>query len=176
MLALPNIGGALCSTPQRVSDTQPCGNAAKTRKPLTLAGMPDRSQPLVGRSSYCCLTRFFPMRRYCPAKLYDGASCVSSEPRAHPHPKFASKLNRLYLRHFYTDLLLVFAKISGCSRATNLATTGRAPVQCRNSNLNPHLTQCGQGRSLPARQPFGHSARTLQTDSGRATITTRKPC
>jgi len=59
MLALPNIGGALCSTPQRVSDTQPCGNAAKTRKPLTLAGMPDRSQPLVGRSSYCCLTRFF---------------------------------------------------------------------------------------------------------------------
>jgi len=37
--------------------------------------------------------------------------------------------------------------------------------------LGPHLTQCGQGRGQPARQvsswsvqPFGHSARTLQTD------------
>jgi len=28
---------------------------------------------------------------------------------------------------------------------------------------SPHLTQSGQGRSLPARQPFDHSARTLQT-------------
>jgi len=49
----------------------PCSNAAKTRNPLKLAGMPklpDRSQPLVGRSSrycrdmwrrYCCLTSFF---------------------------------------------------------------------------------------------------------------------
>jgi len=37
--------------------------------------------------------------------------------------------------------------------------------------LSPHLTQCGQDRGLPARQvsswsvqPFGHSARTSQTD------------
>ena len=37
--------------------------------------------------------------------------------------------------------------------------------------VGPHLTQCGQGRGLPARQvssscvqPFGHSAPTLQTD------------
>jgi len=37
--------------------------------------------------------------------------------------------------------------------------------------LDPHLTQCGQGRGLPACQvsfwsvqPFGHSARTSQTD------------
>ena len=37
--------------------------------------------------------------------------------------------------------------------------------------LGSHLTQCGQGRGLPACQvsswsvqPFGHSARTLQTD------------
>jgi len=36
--------------------------------------------------------------------------------------------------------------------------------------LGPHLTQCGQGRGLPACQvsswsikPFGHSERTLQT-------------
>jgi len=36
------------------------------------------------------------MRRYSPAKLYDGASCVSSEPRAHPHPIFA-----LWLHHVW---------------------------------------------------------------------------
>jgi len=37
--------------------------------------------------------------------------------------------------------------------------------------LGPHLIQCGQGRGVPACQvsswsvqPFGHSARTLQTD------------
>ena len=44
-----NIGGALCSTPQSVGDAQLCSNAAKTRKPLKLAGVPDGSQPLVGR-------------------------------------------------------------------------------------------------------------------------------
>ena len=40
--------------------------------------------------------------------------------------------------------------------------------------LGPHLTQCGQGRGLPACkvsswsvQPFGHSARTSQTDRQR---------
>jgi len=55
----------------------PCSNAAKTRNPLKLAGMPklpDRSQPLVGRSSpyyqdtwrrYCCLTIFFPIVDKC---------------------------------------------------------------------------------------------------------------
>jgi len=34
MVALPNIGGALCSTPQSLSDAHyymPCSNAAKTR-------------------------------------------------------------------------------------------------------------------------------------------------
>jgi len=37
MVALPNIGGALCSTPQSLAETHyymPCSNAAKTRKPL----------------------------------------------------------------------------------------------------------------------------------------------
>jgi len=54
----------------------PCSNAAKTRNPLKFAGcpkLPDRSQPLVGRSSpycgdmwkrYCCLT-FFPIVDTC---------------------------------------------------------------------------------------------------------------
>jgi len=43
MAALPNIGGALCSTPQSwLTSTAgvPCSNAAKIRNPLKLAGMP----------------------------------------------------------------------------------------------------------------------------------------
>jgi len=55
----------------------PCSNAAKTRNPLKLAGvpkLPDKSRPLVGRSSpycedmwrrYCCLTSFFPIVDTC---------------------------------------------------------------------------------------------------------------
>jgi len=46
---------------------------------------------------------------------------------------------------------------------------GYAPLG--EGELGPHLTQCGQGRGLPACQvsswsfqPFGHSARTSQTD------------
>jgi len=40
---LPNIGGALCSTPQSLADVDtgvPCSNAAKTRNPLKFAGVP----------------------------------------------------------------------------------------------------------------------------------------
>jgi len=44
MVALPNIGGALCSTPQGLADvhylTAVHSNAAKTRNPLKLAGVP----------------------------------------------------------------------------------------------------------------------------------------
>ena len=43
MVALPNIGGALCSTPQSLADAHyltAVSNAAKTRKPLKLAGVP----------------------------------------------------------------------------------------------------------------------------------------
>jgi len=43
MVALPNTGGALCSTPQRLADAHyymPCSNAAKTRNPLKFAGAP----------------------------------------------------------------------------------------------------------------------------------------
>ena len=56
----------------------PCSNAAKTRNPLKLATgcrkQPNRSQPLVGRSSpyckdtwrtYCCLTSFFMVADTC---------------------------------------------------------------------------------------------------------------
>jgi len=46
----------------------PCSNAAKTRNPLKFAGVPQTTQPLVGRSlpycedvwrRYCCSTIFF---------------------------------------------------------------------------------------------------------------------
>jgi len=43
MVALPNIGGAVCSMPQGLADTHyemPCSNGAKTRNPLKFAGVP----------------------------------------------------------------------------------------------------------------------------------------
>ena len=45
MVALANIGGALCSTPQSVANAQyssavHCSKAAKTRNPLKFAGVP----------------------------------------------------------------------------------------------------------------------------------------
>jgi len=43
MVAMPNIGGALYSTSQSLADAHyyiPCINAAKTRKPLKVAGVP----------------------------------------------------------------------------------------------------------------------------------------
>jgi len=43
MVALPDIGGALCSTPQSLADAHYymlCSNAAKMRNPLKLAGVP----------------------------------------------------------------------------------------------------------------------------------------
>ena len=42
MVALPNIGGALCSTLQSLADAHyymPCSRAAKTQKPLKVAGV-----------------------------------------------------------------------------------------------------------------------------------------
>jgi len=42
-VALPNIGGALCSTPQTLANADywmSCSNAAKTRNLLKLAGVP----------------------------------------------------------------------------------------------------------------------------------------
>ena len=81
MVALTNIGGALCSMPQSLADAHyymPCSNAAKTRRPLKFEGCPklvNRSQPLVGRSSPYCgghlekillLNKFFSDCRYVP--------------------------------------------------------------------------------------------------------------
>ena len=54
MVALPNTGGALCSTPQSLADahylTAVCSNAAKTRKPLKFAGVPQTGKPISGAS------------------------------------------------------------------------------------------------------------------------------
>ena len=49
MVALPNVGGALCSTPQSLADAdtwRPCSIAAKTRKPLKLAGVSQTGKPI----------------------------------------------------------------------------------------------------------------------------------
>jgi len=58
MAALPNIGGALCSTLQSLAAPTtrvPCSNATKTRKLLKFAGVPQTNEMIsaakVGRSS-----------------------------------------------------------------------------------------------------------------------------
>jgi len=50
MATLPNIGGAVRSTPQNSADAHyyrvPCSNAAKTRNPLKFAGVPQTPEPI----------------------------------------------------------------------------------------------------------------------------------
>jgi len=54
MLTLPNIGGALCSTPQSLAHahylTMPCSNAAKMRQQLKLAGVPQTTESISAAS------------------------------------------------------------------------------------------------------------------------------
>jgi len=52
MVALPNIGGALCSTRQSLADAHymPCSNAAKTQKPLKVAGVPQTPETISAAS------------------------------------------------------------------------------------------------------------------------------
>jgi len=53
MVALPNIGGALCPTPQSLADAHyymPCSNAGKTQKPLKLAGGLQTGKPISAAS------------------------------------------------------------------------------------------------------------------------------
>jgi len=53
MVALPNIGGALCSTPQSLADAHycmPCSNAAKTRNLLKFAGVPQTNETISAAS------------------------------------------------------------------------------------------------------------------------------
>ena len=53
MVALMNIGGALCSMPQSLADAHykmPCSNAAKTQNPLKFAEVPQTGQPISAAS------------------------------------------------------------------------------------------------------------------------------
>jgi len=57
MVALPNIGGALCSTPQSLADAHyymSCSNAAKTRKTLKFAGVPQTTGSISASSGPKC--------------------------------------------------------------------------------------------------------------------------
>jgi len=54
MVALPYIGGALCSKPQSLADAHyymPCSNAAKTRKPLKVAAWVPRTPETISAAS-----------------------------------------------------------------------------------------------------------------------------
>jgi len=95
MATLPNIGGALCSTPESLADAHyymPCSNAAKTRKPLKVAGVPQTPETISAASGpkftimrghveeILLLNKFFSdcrytpqLQRYSPINLWDGA-------------------------------------------------------------------------------------------------------
>jgi len=111
MATLPNIGGALCTTPQSLADAHyhrvPCTNAAKTRNPLKCAEVPQTRQQIsaVSRPNFTVLwgrveeasmfNKFFPIVDTCLICEDTGrqisamvpqwrlfASCIFSEPRA----------------------------------------------------------------------------------------------
>jgi len=49
MVALPNVGGALYSTPQSLADAHyylPCSNTAKTRDQLKFGGVPQSNETI----------------------------------------------------------------------------------------------------------------------------------
>jgi len=81
MAALPNTGGALCSTLQSMADAHyymPCSNAAKTSKPLKVAGVPQTPETILAASGpkftilrsrveeILLLNKFFSDCRYMP--------------------------------------------------------------------------------------------------------------
>jgi len=95
MVALPNIGGVLYSTPRSVADAHyytPCSNAAKTRNQLKCGGVPQSNEMISAASGpkftilwghledILLLNKFFSdcrcvpyLRRYSPTKLCYGA-------------------------------------------------------------------------------------------------------
>jgi len=81
MVALPNVGGALYSTPQSLADApyyMPCSNAAKTRKQLKFVGVPQTNETISAASwpkfiilrkrleDILLLNKFFSDCRYVP--------------------------------------------------------------------------------------------------------------
>ena len=95
MAALPNIGGALYSTPQSLADAHyymPCSNAAKTRNQLKFGGVPQTNERISAASrpkftivwghledillfnKLICDCRYMPwLRRYSRTNLWDDA-------------------------------------------------------------------------------------------------------
>ena len=95
MVALPNVGGALYSTPQSLADAHywmPCSNDAKTQNPLKFVGVPQTNETISAVSGpkftilsghleeMLLLNKFFSdcrympyLQRYSPTKLCDGA-------------------------------------------------------------------------------------------------------
>ena len=49
MSALPNIGGALCSTPESLARV-PCSNATNKQNPLKLVGVPQTNETISAAS------------------------------------------------------------------------------------------------------------------------------
>ena len=141
MVALPNIAGALCSTPQSLADAHyymPCSNAAKTRKPLKVAGVPQIPETISAASgskfTILCghveeillLNKFFSdcrympqLQRYSPTKLWDGAQmaifCVI----------FASCISASHVQHI-SDMHSKFAL-----RPHHVRKYGRHPISDR---------------------------------------------
>jgi len=81
MVALPNIGGALYSTPQSLADAHyymVCSNAAKTRNQLKFGGVPQTNETISAGSGpkftilwghledILLLNKFFSHCRYVP--------------------------------------------------------------------------------------------------------------
>ena len=81
MVALPNIGGALYSTPQSLADAHyymPCSNAAKMRNQLKFGGVPQTNETISAASgpkftilwglleNILLLNKFFSDCRYVP--------------------------------------------------------------------------------------------------------------
>jgi len=79
MVALPNIGGALCSMPQNLADAHmPCSNASKTRNQLNVGGVPQTNETISASSGpkftvlwghledILMLNKFFSDCRYVP--------------------------------------------------------------------------------------------------------------
>ena len=106
MVALPNIGGALYSTPQSLPDAHyymPCSNAAKTRHRLKFGGVPQTNETISAanrpkftilwryQEDILLLNKFFSdcryvpqLRRYSRLKLYDGAQMAIFATFLHP--------------------------------------------------------------------------------------------
>jgi len=121
--ALPNIGGALCSTPQSLADDNcwsACSNAAKTRNPLKFAGVLQTTGPisaasgpkftiLLGHLEEILLLNIFPIVDMClSCKDIARQSCTMVRRRRIFGDFFASSISPSRVQHL-SDLHPKFA-------------------------------------------------------------------